>query len=1034
MDKLKRLKSVIIGSAVAASAIVLPLASATPSLSANAADGDNYAKLLQYSLYFYDANMCGDNSDCALSWRGNCHTNDEVPGGFHDAGDHVMFGQPQGYTAATLGWAYYEFKDAFDATGQTAHLKVITDKFAKFFRDATVLNGNTVQKVLIEKGEGGADHSYWGAPETQGDRGRMLWSTGGAANVTAEYAAALAANYVNFGNTEDLKYAKALYDFSKQNPATYSCEFYGSGESGSKDELAWAAGWLYLATKDESYLNDLKNGPLGYWVMNWENVSLGAGVLLGSITGDWSHAPELGNLSGDGYKFYDKWGSARHNATAQMCSLIAAKHGKGDASWAKGQMQYLTGDKAFANGQSYCLVCGFKPNASKNPHHRAASGTNSAAESNDGVQNKYTLIGALCGGPTDANGTYRDVRSDYVSNEVACDYNAGFVGAAAGLYSTYKTGSTESSIEGVTKVYGGGSSSTSNNNQPQNNDWNSQNNNQNNNQNNDWNNQQQNNDWNNQNQNNDWNSWNNQGQQAWDWNNQNNNQWNGIVNNEWNNNNWDWNNQNNDWNNQNNNWNQNNDWNNQNQNNDWNNQQQNNDWNNQNQNNDWNNWNNQGQQQTWDWNNQNNNQWNGVVNNEWNNNNWDWNNQNQNNDSNNQNNNWNQNNDWNNQNNNQWNGVANNDWNNQQQNNNWNQNNDWNNQNQGNNNNSSTGSFNSSATMADDFRTGSSRYFIASDGWTNGDPFDCGWYKSQTAFRNGALELTIDRDNTGKYRYAGAEYRTNDFYGFGYYETSMQAIKNTGVNSSFFTYTGPSDNNPWDEIDVEILGKDTTKVQFNYYTNGQGNHEKMYDLGFDASQGFHTFGFDWQRDHITWYVDGKAVYTAYDNIPQTPGKIMMNAWPGTGVDEWLGHYDGKTPLTARYQWVTYKNSGSSDNNNNNWNNNQQQNNDQNQWNNNQQQNNDWNQWNNNQQQNNDWNQWNNNQQQNNDWNQWNNNQQQNNDWNQWNNNQQQNNDWNQWNNNQQQNNDWNNWNNNQQQNNDWNQWNNNNNNWWNGWN
>ena len=114
-----------------------------------------------------------------------------------------------------------------------------------------------------------------------------------------------------------------------------------------------------------------------------------------------------------------------------------------------------------------------------------------------------------------------------------------------------------------------------------------------------------------------------------------------------------------------------------------------------------------------------------------------------------------------------------------------------------------------------------------------------------------------------------------------------------------------SDNNPWDEIDIEFLCKDTTKVQFNYYTNGQGNHEKIYDLGFDASQSYHTYGFDWQRDHITWYVDGKAVYTAYNNIPQTPGKIMMNVWPGRGVDEWLGHYDGKTPLTASYQWVKY---------------------------------------------------------------------------------------------------------------------------------
>ena len=209
------------------------------------------------------------------------------------------------------------------------------------------------------------------------------------------------------------------------------------------------------------------------------------------------------------------------------------------------------------------------------------------------------------------------------------------------------------------------------------------------------------------------------------------------------------------------------------------------------------------------------------------------------------------------------------------------------------------------ATMYANFREGEAKEFFASDGWTNGDPFDCGWYAQNAKVADGYLSLTIDRDYTGKYNYSGAEYRTTDSYHYGYYETSMQAIKNDGVVSSFFTYTGPSEDNPWDEIDIEILGKDTTKVQFNYYTNGVGNHEFMYDLGFDASEGFHTYGFDWQPDHITWYVDGKAVYTAYNNIPSTPGRIMMNAWPGIGVNEWLNAFNGNTPLTARYQWVTY---------------------------------------------------------------------------------------------------------------------------------
>ena len=219
---------------------------------------------------------------------------------------------------------------------------------------------------------------------------------------------------------------------------------------------------------------------------------------------------------------------------------------------------------------------------------------------------------------------------------------------------------------------------------------------------------------------------------------------------------------------------------------------------------------------------------------------------------------------------------------------------------------------NANAKMVSDFRTGKGGDFFASDGWTNGSCFDCWWHKSNTSLEGGMLTLTIDKDKNNKGMYSGAEYRTNEFYGYGYFETSMQAIKNDGVVSSFFTYTGESDKNPWDEIDIEVLGKDTTKVQFNYYTNGKGGHEFMYDLGFDASEGFHTYGFDWQQGYIAWYVDGKEVHRATDNIPTTPGKIMMNTWPGVSdpsnkdnVIDWLKKYDGKTPLSAHYQWATY---------------------------------------------------------------------------------------------------------------------------------
>ncbi len=208
--------------------------------------------------------------------------------------------------------------------------------------------------------------------------------------------------------------------------------------------------------------------------------------------------------------------------------------------------------------------------------------------------------------------------------------------------------------------------------------------------------------------------------------------------------------------------------------------------------------------------------------------------------------------------------------------------------------------------FSDGFDYANTGSWSKSDGWTNGGSFNCTWRASNINFSNGVMDLTLNKDTQGGSKpYAGAEYRSNDTFSYGLYQVSMKPAKNTGIVSSFFTYTGPSDNTPWDEIDIEFLGKDTTKVQFNYYTNGVGNHEHLYNLGFDASTSFHTYAFNWQPTYIAWLVDGKEVYRATSNIPSHPGKIMMNLWPGTGVDSWLGAYNGVTPLNAYYDWASY---------------------------------------------------------------------------------------------------------------------------------
>jgi hypothetical protein len=87
------------------------------------------------------------------------------------------------------------------------------------------------------------------------------------------------------------------------------------------------------------------------------------------------------------------------------------------------------------NGRSY--VVGFGNNSPKFPHHRGASGVWDGNVNNP-TPNRHILYGALVGGPESADDNdYHDERPNYISNEVALDYNAGFTGAVARLFQEY---------------------------------------------------------------------------------------------------------------------------------------------------------------------------------------------------------------------------------------------------------------------------------------------------------------------------------------------------------------------------------------------------------------------------------------------------------------------------------------------------------------------------------------------------------------------------------------------------------------------
>ncbi len=489
---------------------------------AQAAETFNYAKAFQLSMYFYDANKCGEGIEGgALSWRGDCHLEDkkvplipkdtngngtnlssafitankavldpdgdgcvDLSGGYHDAGDHVQFGLPQSYAGSTLGWGYYEFTDSYQDIGAQEHMEDILRGFNDYFLKCTFRKSNgDVVAFAYQVGDGTTDHNYWGAPELQTTT-RPAWfatSETAASDQCAGAAASLAINYLNFKDTdpdyalECLDTAKALYTFAKQNRGLgFSGGFYNS--SYDEDEMSWAAVWLNIATGDNSYINDItsvsSNGTYtGYmqriisttastwqniWVHSWDTVWGGVFAKLAPITNNPEHwyffrwnleywsgvAHEDPNdtnfmaTTPDGFRVINTWGSARYNAAAQLCALVYNKYkpNQGFVNWCKDQMDYILGD----NPMNRCYLVGYGENSAKNPHHRAAHGSLTNSMLVPAVQ-KHVLWGALVGGP-DTTDNHVDDITDYVYNEVAIDYNAGFVGALAGLYEIYGQG------------------------------------------------------------------------------------------------------------------------------------------------------------------------------------------------------------------------------------------------------------------------------------------------------------------------------------------------------------------------------------------------------------------------------------------------------------------------------------------------------------------------------------------------------------------------------------------------------------------
>ena len=136
-----------------------------------------------------------------------------------------------------------------------------------------------------------------------------------------------------------------------------------------------------------------------------------------------------------GMVFISQWGSLRHASNAAFLCLTADTLGLGPetggySDFADQQLGYILGD----SGHSFLV--GFGESPPERPHHAASScparpkvcGWEAFTNPDP---NPQVLEGALVGGPDNAQDRWEDDRANYVTNEVALDYNAAFSGLLA---------------------------------------------------------------------------------------------------------------------------------------------------------------------------------------------------------------------------------------------------------------------------------------------------------------------------------------------------------------------------------------------------------------------------------------------------------------------------------------------------------------------------------------------------------------------------------------------------------------------------
>lgn len=181
----------------------------------------------------------------------------------------------------------------------------------------------------------------------------------------------------------------------------------------------------------------------------------------------------------------------------------------------------------------------------------------------------------------------------------------------------------------------------------------------------------------------------------------------------------------------------------------------------------------------------------------------------------------------------------------------------------------------------------------------------------------------VEVDDFDNYEYWGAELSGREQFTYGRFEARMKMVSIPGSVSSMFLYYDPSyllGEEPWNEIDIEVLGTNPGVWQSNLITrlpdegkkNPKITSEYKTGFGFNSTEDFHLFAFVWTPEYISWEID--SVEVRRDVIGMAKGQVefmtkeqtlRFNLWASKSAG-WTGKYTGAELADGPVaQWIDY---------------------------------------------------------------------------------------------------------------------------------